>query len=303
MARAGVVHCYDIDDSRIKMITADTDSGLTHGTVIDNPGIQEMELEISMIEGESYGDGRVLDRFSRVEKVTGSCKNAKLSHAVVAAIMAGQTTNSGTTPNEQQITAIGPSNLPYFEWDFQTLYVGSDGSSSGDAHVIVHKCKIVKFKLGRKAKDYQEVSFDWEGIPLNFQEVGWNFRRVISFVENETASVQAAGAADTTAPTVSSVSPSNGATAGSLTPTITWTLSEAIDPHSVTTGTVLLQNTTSGALVALNTPTMPTTTQIAAVPSSALTSGVTYRPILTTGIRDLAGNRLANPYTSTVVAP
>lgn len=291
MPLAGLIHCYDIDDCKIRMITTDTASTLTYGDIFDAPGIQEMNLDVSMVEGESYGDGRVLDRFARVEKVSGSVKMAKLSHSLFAAIFAGQTIPSGTTPNQKLETAIGPNNLPYFEIDFQTLYTGPDGVAGGDAHAVVHRAKVKSFKVGRKMKDYQEVSFDWEGIPLNHLESGWNFRRCLTFAENETLETQTEGTPDLTVPSLTTT-PADGASGVSVSANLTAVSDVALLPASVNAGSVLLM-TAAGVEVA-NALTLSTDGfTITLNPNSNLSSSTGYRFVISKNVRSVAGVQLA----------
>ena len=109
------------------------------------------------------------------------------------------------------------------------------------------------------------------------------------------------GGSDTTPPTVTGRSPAAGATgvATSVRPTVTF--SEAIDPTTVTTTNLTL--TPSGgsavaATVAYDGPSLTATL----TPTAALTAGTVYTVRVkggTTGIADLAGNRLAADATST----
>lgn len=94
-------------------------------------------------------------------------------------------------------------------------------------------------------------------------------------------------AADTTAPTVSSTAPTNGAMAVLTNRTITATFSEAMDPITTTTFTLK-----KGA-----TPVSGTVTYADLVatftPSGNLAPNTTYTATVTTGAKDLAGNALA----------
>lgn len=299
MPRSGLLDCYDIDDMRARMIASDSSTGLSYGTVYQNVGIQEMQLEVVMTESESYGDGRVLDHFSRAKMVNGSFKNAWLTHDFLAAVLAGQTKTSGSSPNEKRETAFGSVNLPFFELDFQCKYVGPVGSLAGDAHEIVHKCKMTKWTLGKKSESRQEISGEFKGIPLIYLEAGWNFPRCFTLVENETAAVQTAGAADTTAPTISSFTPLAAATSVAVGTSLTWTFSEALDPTTVNEEHFLLA-TAAGVYVPLASVSLNAAgTIVTAVPSSNLSGATQYRWTVTRGVRDRAGNRLVTNNTNT----
>jgi hypothetical protein len=110
---------------------------------------------------------------------------------------------------------------------------------------------------------------------------------------------------DTTAPTVTSRNPSNGATGVSRTGNITATFSEAVSnviaPVGTTPGTFTLR-TGTGTVVAAAVRRNGTTNQWILDPNSTLASRTTYTVTLTggsAGIKDAAGNPLAADVTWT----
>lgn len=98
---------------------------------------------------------------------------------------------------------------------------------------------------------------------------------------------------DTTPPTVSSVSPANGATGVALSATISATFSEEMEESTVTTSTFAIStggNNINGTIShSGNTYTF--------TPSTSLTSNTQYTATITTGVKDSAGNALASNYT------
>ena len=120
---------------------------------------------------------------------------------------------------------------------------------------------------------------DLAGNPLP-SDFSWNFTTVIP---------------DTTAPTVGSVTPANGARLVSMATNVTATFSESIDPTSVTSSSFVLSDgigpvpgalSVSGATVTFN-------------PTANLDALTTHTATLTTGIRGLDGNALAENFTWT----
>ncbi|MBI5187352.1 MAG: Ig-like domain-containing protein [Nitrospinae bacterium] len=101
-----------------------------------------------------------------------------------------------------------------------------------------------------------------------------------------------AGGTDTTAPTVSSVSPASGATgvpSGSSSGIITIIFSEAMDPASITTSTI---TSSPGPGMSINySGTTATLT-----PTTGFFAGTTYTITVTTGVKDSAGNAMASSY-------
>ncbi len=102
---------------------------------------------------------------------------------------------------------------------------------------------------------------------------------------------------NTTAPTVISTAPSNGAAGVSTASSISATFSEAMDPLTITSSTFTLQ---SGATPVSGSVTLSGITATF-VPLGVLTPGTTYTATITNGARDLAGNALANTFVSNFV--
>ena len=93
-------------------------------------------------------------------------------------------------------------------------------------------------------------------------------------------------AADTTPPTIVSVTPAAGANDVSSTTTVAVTFSEPVDPGSLNAGSFFLSNGVSGTIsVAGSVATLK--------PSAALAPQTAYTVVVTTGATDNAGNALA----------
>jgi hypothetical protein len=100
-------------------------------------------------------------------------------------------------------------------------------------------------------------------------------------------------ATDTTPPTVASTAPVNGAVRVSQGTTVTATLSEAMDPATITTNSFVLRDPANAVVPA--TLTYAASTRIVTLrPSSSLAASTTYTVTLTSAIKDLSGNALAN---------
>jgi hypothetical protein len=101
---------------------------------------------------------------------------------------------------------------------------------------------------------------------------------------------------DTTAPTVASVWPTDGATAVPTGVTISVVFSEPVDQATLGAANVVLRGA-GGAPVSVSV--IPSGSAVTLVPASPLGWLTTYTVEVGTGVRDLAGNRLASPFTST----
>ena len=102
-------------------------------------------------------------------------------------------------------------------------------------------------------------------------------------------------APDTTPPVVSTTSPANAAIGIATSSLITATLNEPVNPSSVSTTTFTLRDSNNSLVNATVSANGATITLIPS-PGTSLANNRTYTATLTTGIQDLAGNALINPY-------
>lgn len=108
---------------------------------------------------------------------------------------------------------------------------------------------------------------------------------------------------DTTPPTVTSTSPTNGATNVSTVTNVTATFSEVMNPTTINTGTFELRNS-ANALIASTVTYNDATRTAKLIPNSQLATSSTYKAILKGGstdprVKDQAGNALAANFTWT----
>ncbi len=101
---------------------------------------------------------------------------------------------------------------------------------------------------------------------------------------------------DVIAPTVSSTDPANAATGVAFNKKISATFSELMDSLTINATTFALANTTAGGTKLTGTVTYTGTTAMFS-PSVDLLPNTTYTATITTGAKDLAGNRLVSNYT------
>ncbi len=113
-------------------------------------------------------------------------------------------------------------------------------------------------------------------------------------------------APDTTPPTVAGTIPASGATNVAVTTNVRVTFSETMSAGTINGTTIGLRNTATsaevGGAVSFNSGTNTATF----TPNSALANSTSYTIVVSTGVKDQAGNSLANTFTSsfnTVAAP
>jgi len=175
---------YGIQDAKISALTADPAGGTpTYGTPIDVPGIKTFEISGDVEVKKLRGDNTQLATNAAITNIQVSVSHAKLSMDVLAAIVGGAVTDSGTTPTQktQWDLSADDANLPPFKLEGVTPPNGVD-IVGGDHHVVLHKLTLSAFPdMGFAEEDYRIVSFTADADPLQSNGL-W-----ISTVLNETA--------------------------------------------------------------------------------------------------------------------
>jgi hypothetical protein len=175
---------YSVQDAKISPLTADPDGGAaTYGTPLDVPGIQEMAITGEVEVKTLRGDNRKLDTNSAISNIQVAVTHAKVSLDVLAAIVGGAVTDSGTTPAQTTRWDLSgdDATLPPFKLEGVTPPNGVD-IVGGDLHWILHKLTLTAFpNVGFANEDYRVISFTADASPL-LSTGEW-----LSAVLNETA--------------------------------------------------------------------------------------------------------------------
>lgn len=107
------------------------------------------------------------------------------------------------------------------------------------------------------------------------------------------------GSSDTTPPTVTNVSPADGDTAVALNTTVVWTFSEALALSTVHSGNFMVYESVSGTQVDGELTINAARTNVTFTPAAQLAASTAHTALVTTGVKDLAGNKLAAAHITT----
>jgi len=287
---------YSVDDCKVSKMLTDTVAGATYDTAVDLPGIRSIDFGQKFTTKDLRGDNKILAQHSKIEKISVKVENAKIPLAALAVLQGGSVADNGTTPNQTKtLTIKSTDTVPYFKIEAQVLE-----TDIGDLHYIGYKMKVTDISISWKDDDFAIVSFSAEGIGRTYDD------NMVDILENETAA-SIPTSADTTPPTVSSTSPSDGDASTAITANIEWTMSEELQPASVNAGSCMLIKVSDGTVIpgAVTLVNNGASTKVTLDPTSSLANSTAYIAVLTTQVRDLAGNALANAsvINFTTVAP
>ena len=118
---------------------------------------------------------------------------------------------------------------------------------------------------------------------------------------NATGTFTTVSASDTTAPTVTAISPTSGSNSVAVNAALTVTFSEAMNASTISASTVYLQGA-NNAVVATTVSYNATTRVATLTPTSSLANSTGYSIVVkggSSGVKDVAGNALAADVTST----
>lgn len=113
----------------------------------------------------------------------------------------------------------------------------------------------------------------------------------------QTSNFTTVAGADATAPTVVSVSPTNGSSVSRCT-TVDVNFSEPMDPTTLNGANVRLVRVSTGLAVPVDLQIADNNQSVRITPDSSLTSTATYRPTIS-GVKDRSGNTIAATYNAT----
>lgn len=175
---------YSVQDAKIAPLTADPAGGTaTYGALIDVPGIQEMAITGEVEVKTLRGDNVKLATNAAVSNIQVQVTHAKVSLDVLAAIVGGVVTDSGTGAAEVSTWDLTGANatLPPFKLEGVTPPNGTD-IVGGDLHWVLHNLTLSAFPdLGFANEDFRVISFTADASPL-LSNGKW-----LSAVINETA--------------------------------------------------------------------------------------------------------------------
>lgn len=158
---------YGAYDIKLYPLTADPAGGTaTYGTAIDVPGAKTMTIGGTINSKQLRGDNQLLDIFATLTDVSVKVDFAKTSLDVLAALLGGATTDTGTTPTQKSSWSLTGASAPkYVKIEGATPVNGAD-FTGGDAHFVIYKAIPSDFPaLGLAEEDYSLPSLNFGALP------------------------------------------------------------------------------------------------------------------------------------------
>lgn len=162
---------FDVHDCKVYPVTADATGSITYGSGVDVPGIQEVTLEPNFVTAELKGDGKVLAKKGKVDRLNFSGTYSEMSLDVLAVIFGGSVTTGGTGSSETAAYEFTGQSLPYFKIEFLISDLESD---LAELVVVLNKCQITGGTLVNGSTDnFGTPSFTAEAILPIYSSLGF----------------------------------------------------------------------------------------------------------------------------------
>lgn len=278
---------YGGRDLKIGALLSDPEGGgsATLGPKVDASAIQDFNYTVTFKVIELKGDDKTRAVKVVIDKIEGSFKLGKGNFELDEILLGGTPSAvSGASPHQtQSYVQKGAQAGKYFEAEFQEMDMEED--NTGDLHTTLHKCRVTSKENASTQDSAKETTYNFTAIPRDCDDY------LYTQVKNETA-VNIVTSTDSVAPTISAQAYADGATV----PTnavFTYTFSEPLDPRSVSSETVFLQNKATGTIIAVGANLLSADgLTITVAPTSALASATAHQVFLSKALTDLARNKM-----------
>jgi len=162
MAAAHETILFDVHDFKVYPLTSNTGASPVYGAGIDVYGIAEVGLDPTLVTAELKGDGKVIAKKGKLDRLSLSATYGRLSADVMEVIMATTTTDVDADHARMRMTA-GVS-LPYFG----AAFVIEDADNGiEDLVVSLYKCQITGGSiLGQSTDNFGQPGMELEAIGL-----------------------------------------------------------------------------------------------------------------------------------------
>lgn len=281
-----------IDSVYYALLSSDTSAGATWQAAVAMPGITEAGVNPNGAVSTLFADNGPAVVANSVGEIEVSLKVADLT-PVERATLLGHTRAGGVTLFK------GNDSSPDVAIGFRTLL--SDGTYG---YAWLHKGKFAETQETFATKG-DKIVFQVPTLTGKFTLLEYNgeYRRTTRTDDPDYVAATGTnwftngplGVADITPPTITSVVPANNATAVAVSSTVVWTFSEAMLSSEVINDHFFVLADVGGTAVAGTLSLNAAKTIVTFTPTSNLAALTVYKAIVTTGAKDLAGNKLAAP--------
>lgn len=153
---------FDVHDFKVYPLTDDAGASPTYGAAVDVYGIAEVGLDMNLVTAELKGDGKIIAKRGKLDRLPLSATYGRLAGDVLAVVLGAATTDPSATQARTRIKA--GQNLPYFKAAFR---IEDADNGIEDVLVTLYKCQVTGGTLlGQSSDNFGQPSFTMDAIGL-----------------------------------------------------------------------------------------------------------------------------------------
>lgn len=160
---------FSISAAKIAVVSANTSTTYTKGTLIDVPELSSMDVTITKETKDAvYGAGKKADSFTILTGLDVKFESVNIPLEVIAAINGATIETTGETPNQVTTLTDKSTQVPaLFNLEFKTDYVNGEAA---DFHMELPCVKGI-LDIVSKADDYWTCSFEGTAVERKTDKV------------------------------------------------------------------------------------------------------------------------------------
>jgi hypothetical protein len=275
-------------DCKARLLTDPPGGSPSFGPWVDMPGVSSISVKADVSAIEGNGDNETCVDVSRIKHYSGKASFGREAISALKLLVGGTVTTNGTTPNQQTDWTDDTKKLPLIELQWRA---DQDDGDASDVVRTLHRCRMTSLELGDEFEKATTPSFEFKATRRKSD--GKRF----SISVRETGTPLVAGAPDTTPPTVTAVTPTDGATGTAVSGIVTFTFSSNVDPvWASDPGSYYYSNASNGNNVVFGLAYDATNRVATLQPTSNLAATTKHVAGVTRNLRSLTGVRLASQY-------
>lgn len=162
MAASTSTITFDVHDCKVYPITSDTSGSIVYGAAVDVPGIQEVSVEPNFVNQELKGDGKIVAKKGKIDRLNFKAAYSELNLNVLKTIFGGSVVTAGSGSTETATYSFDGASLPYFKVEFLVSDLEAD---LAELVFVLNKCQVTGGTIMSGSTDnFGKPAFDAEAI-------------------------------------------------------------------------------------------------------------------------------------------
>lgn len=160
---------FDVHDFKVYPLEDDSGASPVYGAAVDVYGIAEVGLDMNLVTAEMKGDGKIIAKRGKLDRLPLSATYGRLSGPVLEVVIGAVI--SAPSVNQSRTRLLAGTGLPYFKAAFR---IEDADNGVEDVLVTCYKCQITGGTLlGQSTDNFGQPSFTMDSIGLASTDEDW----------------------------------------------------------------------------------------------------------------------------------